>query len=291
MMIIKTYIRLIPFLLALLLTSCQNEEPNTTTDPSNTPVKFNIVHPAQAGRATDSGFETGDRVGVYMCEAGSHLDIGGGLLNNEPLSYNGNSWNMKFVKYWSEGFYDAYAYHPYTESVTSVIDMPFSVNTDQSADKGYKASDFLHARTLNVSASEKAVPLVFNHIMSKLTVRLVKSEDFEGEMPTKAEVYIHNTTIDAVIDLSEGIATRNPKGSRETIRARQTDDYSYSAILVPQRIDTRVPLIEVVMSGVSYLYESTFVFKRGVNHIVNLIVPNNPELVKIEMEGEVQNWQ
>lgn len=45
------------------------------------------------------------------------------------------------------------------------------------------------------------------------------------------------------------------------------------------------------MKGVSYMYESKFVFKPGVEHLVNLIITNNPDNVKIEIGGEVENWQ
>ena len=65
----------------------------------------------------------------------------------------------------------------------------------------------------------------------------------------------------------------------------------FSAILVPQRVENRQPLVEVVMKGVSYMYESKFVFKPGVEHLVNLIITNNPDNVKIEIGGEVENWQ
>ena len=64
-----------------------------------------------------------------------------------------------------------------------------------------------------------------------------------------------------------------------------------SAIVVPQRITNRRPLVEVVMRGVSYLRESSFVFKSGMHHIVSLTITKNPEQVKIEISGEIDNWE
>ena len=190
----------------------------------------------------------------------------------------------------------AYAYYPYMQSVSSIEDLPFSVSTDQSTAKtanalgGYEASDLLYAVSKGVKASASPVSLTFKHIMSKLKIRLVKGEDFEGEMPKKAEVYVHNTVPTATIDLQEGAATRYVKGTRQTIKAHQDGDYTYSAIVVPQRLDNRQPLVEVVMNGVSYMFESKFVFKPGVEHLVNLIITENPEQVKIDIGGEIQNW-
>ena len=124
--------------------------------------------------------------------------------------------------------------------------------------------------------------------MSKLKIRLIKGEDFEGDMPTTAKVYIHNTVPTATIDLQAGVATRYVKGTRQTIIAHQDGDTSYSAIIVPQRIDNRQPLVEVEMMGVSYLFESKFLFKPGTEHLVNLVISENPDKVKISIGGEKQ---
>ena len=45
------------------------------------------------------------------------------------------------------------------------------------------------------------------------------------------------------------------------------------------------------MKGVSYLFESTFLFKPGTEHLVNLVISNNPDQIKIEIGGEIQDWQ
>ncbi|MDE7116053.1 MAG: fimbrillin family protein, partial [Muribaculaceae bacterium] len=76
----------------------------------------------------------------------------------------------------------------------------------------------------------------------------------------------------------------------ETVIARKTGATSYSAILVPQRLENRIPLLEVEMNGVSFLYESKFLFKPGVHHLVNLVIDKNPEQVKIEIGGEIEGW-
>lgn len=50
-------------------------------------------------------------------------------------------------------------------------------------------------------------------------------------------------------------------------------------------------LVEVVMNGVSYFYESKFQFKPGTEHLVNLIISNNPDQVKINIGGEIKDWK
>ena len=287
----------IGFALALLaLVACADDNEPQYKDARHTPMTFEVTHPSQT-RATTTNFEGGDRIGLYVAQADAPLEIGGNLVNNEALTYNGSSWTAAHTLYWDEGTYNAYAYYPYIQGVSSIDDQPFSVATDQSTAKtatalgGYEASDLLFATSKGIKASASPINLTFKHIMSKLKIRLVKGEDFEGEMPTTAQVYIHNTVPTATIDLQAGMATRYVKGTQQTITAHQDDDYVFSAILVPQRVENRQPLVEVVMKGVSYMYESKFVFKPGVEHLVNLIITNNPDNVKIEIGGEVENWQ
>ena len=283
--------------LALLgLVACSDDGEQQYKDARHTPMTFTVTHPSQT-RATATDFENGDRIGLYVAQADAPLEIGGNLVNNEALTRNGSSWTAARTLYWDDGTYNAYAYYPYIQGVISISDQPFSVSTDQSTAKtatalsGYEASDLLFATTKGIKASASPINLTFKHIMSKLKIRLVKGEDFEGDMPTDAQVYIHNTVPTATIDLQAGVATRYVKGTRHTIKARQENDFIYSAIVVPQRIDNRQPLVEVVMKGVSYLFESKFVFKPGVEHLVNLVITDNPDKVKIEIGGEVENWQ
>lgn len=287
----------IGFALALLaLVACADDNEPQYKDARHTPMTFEVTHPSQT-RATATCFEGGDRIGLYVAQADAPLEIGGNLVNNEALTYNGSRWTAAHTLYWDEGTYNAYAYYPYIQGVSSIDDQPFSVATDQSTAKtatalgGYEASDLLFATSKGIKASASPINLTFKHIMSKLKIRLVKGEDFEGEMPTTAQVYIHNTVPTATIDLQAGMATRYVKGTQQTITAHQDDNYVFSAILVPQRVENRQPLVEVVMKGVSYMYESKFVFKPGVEHLVNLIITNNPDNVKIEIGGEVENWQ
>lgn len=63
-------------------------------------------------------------------------------------------------------------------------------------------------------ATASPINLTFKHIMSKIKIRLIKGEDFEGEMPATADVYIHNTVPTATVDLQAGVATRYVKGTK-----------------------------------------------------------------------------
>ena len=133
-------------LVALIAAGCSQED-DTPVDARHTPMRFEVTHPSQRTRVTDSGFENGDRIGLFASSTDKPLEIGGNLVNNEPLTCSGSSWTASRTLYWDEGTYNFYAYYPYMTSVSSIEDLPFSVQTDQSTADGYEPSDFMYAHT------------------------------------------------------------------------------------------------------------------------------------------------
>lgn len=276
--------------------SCSDEPelPDNTGTGGKHKMEFRFSHP-DATKATETSFEKNDIVGVFVTESTKKMEISGNVVNNHKFQFEGTSWTTSQPLYWDAGTYNATAYYPYLNEITSISDLAFEVRTDQretgnTGMGGYEASDFLFANSKGIEASSDPVSLQFRHILSKLTVRLIKGEDYEGDLPETALVQIHNTVTKATIDLEAGIATKDMYGEKKTIKARQSSPTSYSAIIVPQRLDNRVPLIEVIMNGISYMFESRFQFKPGTHHIVNLVIDTNPDQLKIEIGGEITNW-
>ncbi len=278
--------------LALLLaaTACQEKADLPAGQADANVMTFRIAHPGETTRATDTAFEQDDRVGIFITQKDAPLEVSGNYVNNAALTLDGSLWKPERIIYWDGGTYDIYGYYPYLSTISSADNLPFSVATDQSTPEGYEASDFLWAQAPNASASDKAVALTFSHRMSRILIQLVKGEDYEGDLPEDAAVYLHNTVPDATIDLSAGLVTRDPYATAQSLRARSLGNHRYAVLTVPQRLDNRQPLVEVVMQGVSYLYESKFVFKAGIQHTVQLVVSKNPEQIKIEIGGELENW-
>ena len=284
--------------LALCLAGCGQEEMTEAGEQPADVMRFSLTHPDEGARTrvTETHFEKDDRIGLYVCTAEAPLEVGGNYVNNALLTFNGSAWHPEHPIFWNNGSYDVYAYYPQVSPVTSVDDLPFSVATDQQAagneqtPGGYEASDFLWASAKKQTADNEAVKLNFRHCMSKLTVRLVKGPDYDGDELPEAEVYVHNTVTEATVDLAVGIVTPAKFGKLHTVKAKAAGKDEYTAVLVPQRIANRVPLIEVVMKGVSYLVETNFRFKQGIHHTFTLIISKNPEQVKIEIGGELENW-
>ncbi len=283
-------------ILTLGISSCSDTPAPIEETPDGIHKMEFLCHYPGTTKATETSFESGDGIGVFVAESSKPLEVSGNVVNNELFKSNGTSWNATKPVYWNDGKYDVFAYYPYQADVNSISDFDIEVQADQRGSlpggmSAYEASDILYAQNKGIEGSNSPVPLQFKHILSKLTIRLLKGENYEGDIPSSAEIKILNTVTTATLDLEYGIATKNPKGKTRTILARQSSPTTYSAILIPQRLDNRSPLIEVIMNGVSYLYESKFQFKAGTQHIVNLVIDTNPEQLKIEIGGEISNDQ
>lgn len=283
--------------ISLLILGCNKME--TTDAPSEGAMSFTVDYPAT--KATETAFEAGDRIGVYITayENGKPLELqlGGNFKNNNPVVFDGTKWTADPVIYWNDKIekYNVFAYYPFCEP-SSVDEMPFSVKLDQGIEEtterlsSYEASDFLYASQKGVTEADGNVNLLFKHKMSKLTVNLLKGEDFEGEIPAEMTIYIHNTVTDCLIDLSTGDVIKDPYAPAKTITTKRIDEDTYTAIVVPQMITNQKPMLEIIFKDVSYMIERKFQFKTGMHHVLNVTLNNNADKVKVEIGGEIEGW-
>lgn len=277
---------------ALLLASCDKAEDIAVDDGS---IRFVMQYPS-ATRATETSFEQGDKIGLFLTEytgeTPAPLQISGNWANNVAATLEGTEWVTAKKIFWSDNRMDAYGYYPYM-SLTSVDEQPFSIALDQSTERtgdqlgGYEASDFLWAKTEGVNQSTETVTLQFSHRCSKLVIQLVKGPSYEGELPDSATVYIHNVVPTATIDLATGAVTKDIFGEVATVKARKVNNATYEAIMIPQRIESRRPFIEIVVNNISYLLEDTFQFKAGMQHTLSLVINSNPDQVSVDIGGEI----
>ena len=276
---------------ALMVVSCSSDETEVQQSfvADKGEIQLQFVHPSQT-RATETNFENTDEVGVYVTAADEALQIGGNEVNNEQFTYNGSSWTSKRKVYWNNGQHNVYAYYPYTKTVNDVENYSFELQADQSTAEGFTKSDFLWAGKKGVTASATAVSMTFAHKMSCVVVKLQKGENYTGDIPIDTEVFIHSTVTKASIDLSTGDAGKDDYAGTSSVKALQKSTTEYTAIVVPQNITTRRPLVEVIAGGVSYLMEGKISLKPGMRHTITVTLDKNPEQTKIDIGGEIINW-
>lgn len=276
-------------MVAMAMAACSSDD-EQVPPVAEGEIQLMFLHPSGQTRATDTSFENTDEIGVYVTAADSKLQLGGNEVNNEKFVFNGMSWTSPRKVYWNEGRHNVYAYYPYTRTVNDVEDYKFRVQTDQSTAEGYGKSDFLWASLSDIPASNSAVSMQFAHKLSCVNVILEKGESYQGEIPVNTEVYLYSTVPDALVSLSTGDACKDSYGSAETIRCFQESATKYKAVVVPQHISSRRPLVEVLIGNVSYLMEGTISYKPGMRHTITVTLEQDPEQIKINIGGEIGGW-
>ena len=277
----------------LLVSGCNKIDEFTM--PEEGVMQITALHPSTT-RATATGFESGDKIGIYVTDyvgdAASPLQISGNWANNVAATYNGSAWNLSKKIFWSDNKMDVYGYYPYM-TPTSIDEHPFSVALDQSIEGangelgGYEASDFLWAKETGVTKGAETVALEFKHCCSKLIVKLVKGKDYKGDFPSISELYIHNIVPTATIDFTTGAVVKDVFGEPATIKAHKVDDGTFEAIIIPQRMTSRLPFLELVAKDISYLVEDKFTFVAGKCHTIQLTINSSPDQVEIQIGGDI----
>ena len=219
------------------------------------------------------------------------LQVGGNFVNNAQLTYNGSAWNATQTLYWGTEPCDFYALYPYQASVGSVDKYPFTLASDQNAADGYENSDLLYAYAENVAAGS-TIALNFKHLMSKLVVNLVKGPEFDGEIPNDVVAHVYNTITSCKVDWTKGSVEKDAFGAKPTLTMKKISNQQFEAVIVPQNIEKRTPLIELTMGGIAYLLDYSLSFRPGYVHTVTITLNTSPdqEQIEISIDPTTSGW-
>lgn len=275
---------------------------NNAVIPADNRMLFDVASPNAHTRVSNGTFEAEDKIGVYVTDYADDttpmpLQISGNRANNEALLFDGASWTPERTIYWGEGKSDVYAYYPYME-IVDVDEQPFSVALDQDVEGAYEASDLLWAKAEGVAQADGAVSLTMNHAMSRLVVKIMAGEEYIGSLPEDATVHLHSTVTDVHISLANGSVVKNPYSGVNSIKMRNLgirtfedgEAVVYEAVVVPQMLETSVPLLEINSKSVSYLLEDSFNFKPGVSYTYNVVLNASTTAIKVEIGCEIEDW-
>lgn len=282
--------------MAVLAAGCSQDEAVPVTDSREIKVVADM-----ASRATLTAFENGDKMSLFAVEYDGEevapLQAGGNYLNNEPMVYGGTQWTSNRKLYWSDAACDFYGIYPY-QSIKSVENILFEVATDQNAAEteevlgGYEASDLMWAKAEKVSRADGEVKLRFNHLMSRLVVKVEKGPRYEGNIPDDIVTHLYNTATTAKVNYATGSLEKYVYSDNKTITMRKVDNETFDAIVVPQFIERSTPLVEITMGGIAYLLNYSMSFRPGYQHTITVTLNTSPDQEKIEIsiDGEVGEW-
>lgn len=239
-------------------------DPKPEPKPEPTPTQIPITISTQISRATESAFEQGDAIGVYVVNQPASLANSGNHVNNMRFTYSG-VWTPDSEIYWKDETTkaDFYCYYPYSTSA-NVTAHAYATKADQSTLANYKASDFLWGKTLGVTPTTNAVGVTVNHVFSKAIITVKAGDGFTDEQLAAASigVKICGLKTNSTINLSTGEVTATGNASDVT---PYKESGSYKALIVPQTV-AEGALIVVTIDGVDYTLTKGFTFKSKTQH-------------------------
>lgn len=296
------------FLAAAFITACQKEDHAGDIAGSPREMNFSVLSPGAQTKVSGGAFRVGDRIGLFVTDYADEqtpmpLQISGNRATNVAATFDGQTWTSQRPIYWGEGKSDVYATFPRIESLSDINSQKFSVGTDQSiaakngAPAAYESSDFLWAKAEGVRQPDGAVCLAMRHLMSRLVVRIIAGDKYVGSLPEDATVLLHSTVTDARIDLEKGFVEKDTYGGAKSIRMRSlgiistggVDAVTYEAIVVPQMLETSVPLIEINSKSVSYLLEDSFNFRPGVSYTYTATLNTSTTAIRVDIGCEIDD--
>ncbi len=221
-------------------------------------------------RATETTFENGDQVGLFVVNRNADgtadvLKPSGNYVDNMLYTYN-STWTPATPVYWKDETTkaDFYLYYPYRNTITSISAMPFDINANQSDVAAYKAADLLIGSTQNVAPTTSAVNIVAKHVMSQVEIVLKAGAGFTDASlaASKVAVGINGLKTSATVDLASSVVTAT--GSAATVMPYK-DGTVYRAIVVPQEV-AQTNLITVNVDGRDFNLPKAFTFLSGKRH-------------------------
>ena len=243
--------------------------PDTPT-PDKPNEKLPISISTSITRATETAFESGDKVGLFVVNrntdgSAATLNTSGNYVDNMLYTYT-NVWTPATEIYWKDDktHADFYLYYPYRQQVESVTAMPFSTKADQSAEADYKAGDLLIGSTLNAAPSSSAVRIETKHVMSLVDIVIKPGAGFTESTLAAANVRVslNNIKTSATADLATAAVTAT--GAASTVTPYY-DGTAYHAIIAPQQV-AEGNLITVNVDGRDFNLAKAFTFQSGKRH-------------------------
>lgn len=279
-------------ILPITITSCSSEVNETGEKPSTPPTKREIkisTNVSGITRATDTGFDTNDKCGLYVVNRGidnssSALKATGNHVDNMRFTYSG-TWTPATPIYWMDNttHADFYLYFPYQRGISDVNAMSFSVKIDQSSESAYKASELLIGSTKDVAPTESAVVINAKHVLSQMIVNVAAGNGFTTESLAAANigVTINGTKVSATVDIAS--STVSATGDAQSIKPWNTNG-AWKALVIPQSIE-ETNLITVNVDGKDYNLKKAFTFVGGKSHKFTVTVSKTSNGINVNIDG------
>lgn len=260
------------------------------------PICLGAEYPS-ATRASDAGFEDGDRMGVYVLDYSGDTpeDINDkdAHARNVQFRFNGadNTWSGSTTLYWTPDTpADIIGYYPMEAAIDDGTAVVVSVSRrqdlhgDGASMGGYEASDYLWGRAAKVMPTSGRVDLTLGHVMAGVRVTLAEGTGFAaGEWASVSkDVLIPNVTATGTLNLSTGKVSVSDDSPITVTPLEANGDWR--GVVVPQKVAAGNSLIDVTVDGVSYSLKKSevFTYVSGKLHTFTITVNKKADTGKYE---------
>lgn len=286
------------FLLAagmLVITACSSNE-NETPDPSGEIRLYTEVAPLQTRAADvatdlqDTQFAAGTDISVLVND-----NTTGDIIVTYPLQtytadgLGGLSTAVKQFYPASGSSVNIYAYHPANAAPPEDPMHTFSIATDQRSTANYRASDLMWAQLTEITKDTPEADRVlrFNHLMSKIVVRLVKGNGVTQDEMDAATITLGDGDLvtSGTFDAGDGTFTPESTGTETMTIATDAGTSLHAAIVVPQDMNGKVLTVALGGGTQSYVFPE-ITFQKGKKYTYTITV-NKAELV---VTAEIEDW-
>ena len=256
---------------ALTLAACSNDESNTANDNViRLSSSVGVVTRAASDIYPSGGhFENGTAVKVQLtADDGSvtysaidYTDDGSGTLTGESTQYypaNGTA-------------VSGYAYYPSDASTAS----NGFVLGNQDDDTDYKKYDLMHATLTSITQNSNAAArtLTFNHLLSKITVTLVKGTAETSEL-NAATVTLKDVIVKGTFTPASGTFTAaadEDANKGDIVIATNAGTTAHSAIVIPQTMTGKKLEVKIGTATKEYTFPTSS-FATGTNNTYTITV-------------------
>lgn len=245
----------------IALAACSSEEENVQTWNGEIRLSaVNVVQTRAAQGIQSTAFDNGEKVDVFINENATTPSI----EYPQPLVYTSGTGGVLTTS--DEQYYpqsngvNIFAVYPSGVAGTNVnaTNVAFDVESDQSEEDAYKASDLMVGAPANnpVSKTSGTVQLTFKHCLSKININISAGDGIDPVDLQGATVTILNTTTSGTFNVQTGEVTPNGVQAAATpitagtLEVREdTGVQGISAIIVPQTVSAGRQFISIRYGG------------------------------------------
>jgi len=241
---------------ALALAACSNDEHMDNWAGEirlSSSLSVQETNTRAATDVQDDAFLSGENVDVYISENQSAGQAAETVTTYaQPLTYTTGASGVMNIAQANQPYFptsgngvNIYAVYP------SNVGTTFSINSDQSGDANYKASDLMYGTAANpVARTSSTVPVTFKHLLSKVTITLVAGSGLTDADLTDAKVTLLNVLPDVSFTASTGtIGTAEGTATPVVVKSATDANLSNSAIVVPQNLAANFVQVDLADGG------------------------------------------